>query len=307
MKLLTAFVVFLLLLFVEGELAVYNVTRPSWLLHKPNSFVPDLKSMDDLVAYEALMPPRRVQGRKRSVLHDEEDYTVLDYLMYGKVGGSIIEMGACDGTIMTGSKSVIFESIGWKRILVDPNVKWIDRLISESPNAMSVSAAACLSEGVVHFLKNRNYVTSGVLEFMPDDYMKRWHPWYFRFKNSIEFNKTGWATKVSHMVYEVPCLPFSKVIKESGIDHINVFILDVEGGELNVLNSIDWNDVIFDVIAVETEPSERPVGYADKMIEFMAEKGYRCIQKLLGRNTWFAHKSFIPTVKPGMESPFDFN
>ena len=54
---------------------------------------------------------------------------------------------------------------------------------------------------------------------------------------------------------EVTCLPLSSILHHLGVQHINLFFLDVEGAELMVLQSLDFSAVTFDVIAVEQDGS----------------------------------------------------
>jgi hypothetical protein len=51
----------------------------------------------------------------------------------------------------------------------------------------------------------------------------------------------------------VPCEPLSGLIASAGMRHINIFTLDVEGAELEVLHTLDWGQVTFDVLMVEVD------------------------------------------------------
>ena len=46
------------------------------------------------------------------------------------------------------------------------------------------------------------------------------------------------------MVFVVNCIPMRyvlrRVVEESGISHINLLLLDLEGSELTVLKTFDW-------------------------------------------------------------------
>ncbi len=83
--------------------------------------------------------------------------------------------------------------------------------------------------------------------------------------------------------------------------HVNFFILDVEGGELQILKSINWNVTRFDVLCIETEAANRPVGYADAVKAFLAPHGYHNVTMQEGRNTWFVYKDFQPSIRPGLD------
>ena len=92
------------------------------------------------------------------------------------------------------------------------------------------------------------------------------------------------------------CVPLSKIIEIAKVSHINVFILDVEGGELAVLNTIHWDTIQFDVIIVETERKFRPEHYAENVIQFLVSKGYQFLFEKF-RNSWFKHPSFVPSSR----------
>lgn len=53
---------------------------------------------------------------------------------------------------------------------------------------------------------------------------------------------------------------------------------------MQVLHSINWSLVKFDVLCIETDPPNRPAGYADKMSAFLKEKGYENLYGQIGRN-----------------------
>jgi hypothetical protein len=56
------------------------------------------------------------------------------------------------------------------------------------------------------------------------------------------------------VVVVVECIPLAHILNKAHVHHVNYFLLDVEGGELEVLKSIHWHHVIFDVLCVETDP-----------------------------------------------------
>ena len=97
-------------------------------------------------------------------------------------------------------------------------------------------------------------------------------------------------------------MPLSTVLRKAHARHVNFFILDVEGGELQVLQSVNWNDTRFDVLCVETDPPNRPVGYRDRIAAFLSQRGYIDYSGQQGRNSWFHHKSFVPAVRPGLNA-----
>jgi hypothetical protein len=81
----------------------------------------------------------------------------------------------------------------------------------------------------------------------------------------------------------------SIVLDENYSYHINFFSLDVEGGELAVLKSIDFSDVRFDVMVVEDLYDN--VTDIERLLQ---SKGY-VYHKRVEWNKWFIHSDFKPT------------
>lgn len=149
---------------------------------------------------------------------------------------------------------------------------------------MIVNAAICKDNAIVHF--NTKPYTGGVVEFTTEDFMKVWQrEIYSHCIPPGNFSSLN-ISAMPHLVTEVQCMPLSKIIHKAHVKHINYFILDVEGGELSVLKSIDWKHVIFDVLCIETEPNNRPIGYVNQVTTYLANKGYVNATGQVGRNTW---------------------
>lgn len=54
---------------------------------------------------------------------------------------------------------------------------------------------------------------------------------------------------------------------------------------MEVLKSIDFNRIRFDVISVETDPVARPRGYTAIVSKFLADVGYKDVSGQQARNT----------------------
>jgi len=53
---------------------------------------------------------------------------------------------------------------------------------------------------------------------------------------------------------------------------------------MQVLHSINWSLVKFDVLCIETDPPNRPKGYAEEMTAFLKKRGYENKYGQIGRN-----------------------
>lgn len=128
----------------------------------------------------------------------------------------ILELGACDGLLY--SNTLFFEIyLGFKGILIEPVKEFYDKLIKNRPNSICYNNVISSSEKDVEILVNG--AVSGIKQNMTDDFINKWHS-----KKNIRKIKTK---------------TLSNIFKEKNIKYIDFFSLDVEGGELDVLNTIN--------------------------------------------------------------------
>lgn len=209
-----------------------------------------------------------------------------------------MELGSLDGSPKTRSMTYDYEKyFGWNRILVDGNPIYREPLRQQSPHAFGVIAAICESQSTVHYI-NTEYV-GGILEFMSLQFMKDYHKQIYEAGNPHGDLKSVDWTKFTN-VFTVDCMPLSHILHKAYAAHINFFILDVEGGELEILKSINWHHTTFDVLCIETEPSNRPQNYSAHVTSYLAERGYVNYTGQVGRNIWYTRKDFIPSKRPGL-------
>lgn len=240
---------------------------------------------------------------------DHEDRDVLMHIMYGRVGGIVLEIGALDGTTRTHSQSALLERFGWKRILIEANPLYRDAL-SQQSNAFAVSAAICASRGKVHYATTGGY-TAGIVEFMRPAFLQKFHPYIYELMRTpgdlegVDYSKVPAAKKI----LEIPCVPMQDVLDAAKVKHVDLMILDTEGAEYNILQTIDFTRVRFSVIIVESDERFREAGYQAEVQEFLEARGYVCMTKALGRNSWYRHQSFQPTTFEAVarRAPFTFN
>ena len=132
--------------------------------------------------------------------------------------GRFLEMGALDGVEF--SNTLNFERcLGWKGLLVEAHPDNARQAKKNRPNAAVVHSAACRQKH------------GGTLTMKGT-------------KGTAAVTKDGDVT--------VPCRPLADMLEANGLRHVHFFSLDVEGAELQVLQTIDFQKVSFDVIMVET-------------------------------------------------------
>jgi hypothetical protein len=183
---------------------------------------------------------------------DAEAFDATEHYFWNICSGIVVEMGAVDG--ITHSESLHFEKLGWKRILVDGNPERFSAL-RERSKAFTAGAIVCASPQDVHFCINRytpNGFTSGIVEFMTPQFIGRFHPRLYHAGHPKGSLHIDWSNRtIANDCTVVKCLPLSYVFASAGVKHVNFFILDIEGAELEALRTIDFSAVEFDVLVVE--------------------------------------------------------
>lgn len=99
----------------------------------------------------------------------------------------------------------------------------------------------------------------------------------------------------------IQCVSLSTILKRAFVTHVDFFILDVEGAEYEILQTVDWNTFSVSVLCIETDPAFRPPHYASKVSDYLSPKGYALVAEK-GRNSWFVNKDFAPSMRPGLPS-----
>ena len=272
---------------------------PSWIVNYPPAFAHRLPGSRDvrnnpdemnsfLDYYNAT-----IHGPKVGV--DGENVDVVEHFFWGLKDGVSIELGALDGSVREGSMTYeLHGKLNWNRIIIEADPIHRENMKIRSPDAYAINAAICKKDQLVHY-SHRGYV-GGILELMSDEFMKSFAPAVYQAGtppgnlSSIQ----DW-TKVKQGVTEIRCLPISKILSYAHIHHVNYFLLDVEGAELEVLESFNFDKVTVDVLSVETEAGFRPIGYGDRVIEFMKQKGYEVFAEI-GRNHCKFRSCCIPRL-----------
>jgi hypothetical protein len=291
-----------------------SLWAPSWLVSFPEAFhrnhthhISNLRVASDEVMpkFEELIHARQ----EKLTAQDGEQVDALDHFFWGMEGGIVMELGALDGRPESSSVSYDFIDLGWKRILIEGNPSYEEALKTGATDAYAVVSAVCSSPTVVHFVPGP--YTGGIVEFMTPTFIEKFHKftiwdrtWPRGNLSSIDFHDED--SKYLG-IRDVHCLPMVDILAFAHIKHVNFFVLDTEGGELQILESIDFHQVRFDVICVETEPAFRigGVAYEEKIAKLLFKHGYhRAIKKeegdhdIMGRNTWYIHESFTPRRNP---------
>ena len=209
---------------------------------------------------------------------NQEDSVLLRWFK-GLCGGTYLEMGALNG--LSGSNSYLFnKQLGWKGLLIEPSPNQFNDLVRNRPDELAtVQAAVCDSEQTLHYV-NKGAV-GGIWEFTTPSYRASW------WKN---------ITLDSPEVLTISCKPMSKILDQHVGEtvYFDFYSLDVEGAELTVLQSIDFDKVGFGIIFLEASGHNERKNLAVKSL--LTSNGYVFMMNEK-RSDWFMNKDFVNIYK----------
>ncbi|MFA6066323.1 MAG: FkbM family methyltransferase [Candidatus Babeliaceae bacterium] len=187
--------------------------------------------------------------------------------------GFFVDIGAHDG--LEFSNTYFFEKeLGWEGICFEPLAGAFELLL-KNRNCMCVNACVGNTCGLVKFFAVKGYAE--MLSGMVDTY----HPLHFaRMKRDIA------AHGGSYTIMDVPSVTLESILEKQGVYKIDYLSLDTEGGELEILQSIDFNKIKILAISVENN-------YEDPDIRtFLESQGFEFITFLGGLDEIYVNNNF---------------
>lgn len=150
-----------------------------------------------------------------------------------KYDGVFVELGGFDGKKF--SNSWYFEKcLGWRGLLLEGNPINFSKMVINRPDTMKMHMAICSEPQIVNFTLHGGAV-AGSIKAMSPSFKNQWH-----------------HTQHPHSV-EVFCGPIAHPLCLLGITYIDFFSIDVEGAELDVIQSIDFERIYIHVMIVEAD------------------------------------------------------
>jgi len=200
------------------------------------------------------------------------------YENHDKCGeGVVLECGALDGR--TYSNSFFFENhLHWKAIHVEASPTNFPKLEKYRRKATNVHAAICKEDfATFRYDSNRNAV-GGISDTINEEHAKKF------LGNAKE--------------ERIKCVTFEKLFEEHGITHVDVMVLDVEGGELIAVETINFKKVQIDVFVIELDG--RNLTKDEKVREILKQNGYISMleqiiktYKVFERNDVWVHRDSL--------------
>ena len=210
---------------------------------------------------------KKLGGHARYFSQAGQDRYLDERIFKNKRNGTFVEIGAYDG--WEGSNCVYFEkALDWTGLVVEASPRLV-RQIGETRSVRVVQAAVSDLDGTAEFLDVTSGMTQmgGLIEHYPAGELE-----------SIRRNE-----RHAEAVVTVPATRLDTLLRAHGMKQIDYCSIDVEGAELAVLRSLDFDE--FDITALTIENNRRgpqPESYHD----IMAPAGYRQVAVLGMDEIW---------------------
>ena len=185
-----------------------------------------------------------------------------------------------------------YKALNWKTLNIEGNPRIYERLNRDRLDSINVNAALCSSEQKVHFIDaKRSAAVGGILEFMPPSFVREYYnmPNYNSVRSKSNFSYSGLDLDKCNITM-VDCIPFSSVLTELGIAQADLWILDVEGGEYEVLLGTDFSQVTVGVIMIEAQHQS-----SEASLQLLRKAGYRNCEPL-ATNLVCTHETFVRSM-----------
>jgi FkbM family methyltransferase len=206
---------------------------------------------------------------------NEIDKQISKHLLDPEVVKFYIEVGANDGIAQ--SNTLHFEKYHkFNGILIEPTSKKFKELVINRSNNNHFFNCACVDFNYVKptiQLIYSNLMTSAIYEINSEPQISKEKSELRALEHALKgkrFLKRGEVIKF----FEVEARTLNDILIEANAPKIiGLLSVDVEGGELNLLNGVNFNTYIFQHIVVETENFI-------EIEKFFLEKGYICTIRL---------------------------
>jgi FkbM family methyltransferase len=195
-----------------------------------------------------------------------EDAVLYNMFFKHHFNGIYLEMGALDG--QTYSNTLFFQqTLNWSGVLIEPGPKFSELVVNRGGarnNNVLHNLAVCDTPGEMTFRFVKGVEAEG----------------------GIQAPERTWNKEVEEV--PVKCDRLGQILRASGVKWIDLFSLDVEGFELQVLESMDW-DIPFNVLIMEQNKCSRQVE------KLLLSKGYEYVREQRGNAIW-ARTTFDPST-----------
>lgn len=221
-----------------------------------------------------------------AVYHSQsgQDAFLKENYFANKKSGVFVDIGAHDG--VTFSDTCTFEQEqGWTGLCIEPNPD-IFPLLQKNRKCTCIQGCIAPTSGKAKFLKiipKKNQSPTDHIEMLSGIPEKYDHRHLMRIQRELA------AADGNVDLIEVQCYTLNELLEKNKISHIDFLTIDTEGGEYEILSSIDFSRFQIDVITVEDN-------YGDpRFMDFFARNGYLFVKRI-ATDLVFAHKTLKRSI-----------
>jgi len=203
-----------------------------------------------------------------------QDQILDSNIFKGKRDGVFVEVGALDG--YGASNTYFFEKErNWSGILIEPNPIEFNKMLDiDRPLSKKENCAISNTEMDINFLSIGGpcNVLSGIMEFYNSQHVARINRELDMYKSYPE----GHELHSTREIIKMRAVKLQTIFDKYNVTDVDLISIDVEGAEMNVLESIDFTKTNITCFLIENN-----YGLA-KETEYLLSKGY----KLYGNIQW---------------------
>jgi len=198
---------------------------------------------------------------------------VLDRLQ-GKRDGVFFDVGAFDGVALSNTYA-LERRYGWTGVAVEPSPSTY-AMLQRNRDCIVINGCIAATPGVARFLHIEGCAAmlSGVVEHYDPQHLRR-----------IEREmRVGGGEKQE---VAVPCFTINEIADRHGLKTIDYLSIDTEGGELAILQSIDFGRLDVNLITVENNYGD--LGFR----RLLRRSGFRLIARIVCDEV-YQHEQHLP-------------
>ncbi|MCX6990466.1 MAG: FkbM family methyltransferase [Chlamydiae bacterium] len=200
-------------------------------------------------------------GRREDGYYSQcgQDRLLNEKWFKNKKNGVFVDIGAHNGISFSNTK--FFEELGWKGICIEPIPEVYEEL---KKNRSCICIQGCISDrnGKSSFLRveGEPEMLSGLLTKYDPRHLERVY-------REIATRSYGKAPKC----IEVDCYLLNDLLRKNDVFHIDFLSIDIEGGELDVLKTIDFDQFDIEFVVIENNYRNQEIP------DFLIAKGYELV------------------------------
>lgn len=198
--------------------------------------------------------------------HNIDSFINKNYIKTPVPDGTFVELGAIDGVRFSNTK--FFEdNLGFtKGILIEPVRDSFLKLVKNRPNCFCFNKAIHSTLNQVEFLQGDVNAVGCIESVASEQFKNKWH--------------------TRSKLVTVPAVRLETLLHTCKFEFIDFWSLDVEGSELEVLESMDWN-IPVGLLCVEMHNSD-----ADKIDSVIKNRGFELADCIGDVNNLYINRNY---------------